>query len=248
MLEDLQKKEAQEKVLTEEWTEKWKEAQSILQEQKSLGLRKSGVGVVLDSEMPHLIGIHNDITTGVTLYSLKEGETFIGTDESEIPPDIELTGDGIRPQHCSIILKDGICTLHPQPLAQCWLNALLIYEPTNISQGDIILLGRTNIFRFNNPTEAARLRKEYNRSQLDMSRLSLITSSRENLLTSSFCLDDDPNNSSMNSSMTSSPLKRSDKQYYPTKPMSREDPELQDENRKILETIENALKQLNSVS
>ncbi|XP_065367327.1 kinesin-like protein Klp98A [Calliphora vicina] len=244
MLEDLQKKEAQEKHLTEEWTEKWKEAQSILQEQKSLGLRKSGVGVVLDSEMPHLIGIHNDITTGVTLYSLKEGETFIGTDESEIPPDIELMGDGIRPQHCSIVLKDGICTLHPKPLAQCWLNANLIDEPTNISQGDIILLGRTNIFRFNNPTEAARLRKEYSRSQLDMSRLSLITSSRENLLTSSFCLEDD-NNSSMSSSLISSPFKRSDKQYYPTKPMSRDDPELQDENRKILETIENALKQLN---
>jgi len=54
-LADLQKKEAQEKVLTEEWTEKWKVAQSILQEQKSLGLRKSGVGVVLDSEMPHAI-------------------------------------------------------------------------------------------------------------------------------------------------------------------------------------------------
>lgn len=71
MLEDLQKKEAQEKFLTEEWTEKWKEAQMILQEQKSLGLRKSGVGVVLDSEMPHLIEIHNDVTTGVTLYSLK---------------------------------------------------------------------------------------------------------------------------------------------------------------------------------
>ncbi|XP_073813304.1 kinesin-like protein 98A isoform X1 [Musca autumnalis] len=244
MLEDLQKKEAQEKVLTEEWTEKWKEAQSILQEQKSLGLRKSGVGVVLDSEMPHLIGIHNDITTGVTLYSLKEGETSIGTDEAEIPQDIELSGDGIRSQHCSIILKDGICTLHPRPLAQCWLNAHLIDEPTNISQGDIILLGRTNIFRFNNPTEAARLRKEYNRSQLDMSRLSLITSSRENLLTSSFCLDDD-SNSSMSGSLISSPLKRSDKQYYPTKPMSRDDPELQDENRKILETIENALKQLN---
>ncbi|KAI8127047.1 Kinesin-like protein Klp98A [Lucilia cuprina] len=243
MLEDLQKKEAQEKHLTEEWTEKWKEAQSILQEQKSLGLRKSGVGVVLDSEMPHLIGIHNDITTGVTLYSLKEGETSIGTEESEIPPDIELSGDGIRPQHCSIVLKDGICTLHPKPLAQCWLNANLIDEPTNISQGDIILLGRTNIFRFNNPTEAARLRKEYSRSQLDMSRLSLITSSRENLLTSSFCLDDE--SSSMSSSLISSPFKRNDKQYYPTKPMSRDDPELQDENRKILETIENALKQLN---
>ncbi|XP_037956915.1 kinesin-like protein Klp98A isoform X2 [Teleopsis dalmanni] len=240
MLEDLQKKEAQEKVLTEEWTEKWKEAQSILQEQKSLGLRKSGVGVVLDSEMPHLIGIHNDVTTGVTLYSLKEGETLIGTDDSDIPQDIELTGDGIRPQHCSIVLRDGVITLHPRLMAQCWLNARLIDEPTNISQGDIILLGRTNIFRFNNPAEAAKLRKDLSRSQLDMSRLSLITSSRENLLSSSFYADED----ALSTSMTSTPPKR-ERQYYPTKPMTRDDPELQDENRKILETIENALKQLN---
>lgn len=242
MLADLQKKEAQEKVLTEEWTEKWKVAQSILQEQKSLGLRKSGVGVVLDSEIPHLIGIHNDVTTGVTLYSLKEGETCIGTEDAEIAPHIELVGDGILPQHCSIILKGGVATLHPHPQAQCWVNAHLIDEPKQISQGDIILLGRTNIFRFNNPSEAEKLRKDLNRSQLDMSRLSLITSSRENLLTCSAYADEDAMTGS-----TSSPYKRSDRQYYPQRPTSRDDPELQDENRKILDTIENALKQLTVV-
>ncbi|XP_034127809.1 kinesin-like protein Klp98A isoform X4 [Drosophila guanche] len=235
VLADLQKKEAQEKVLTEEWTEKWKVAQSILQEQKSLGLRKSGVGVVLDSEMPHLIGIHNDVTTGVTLYSLKEGETRIGTEDAELAQDIELAGDGIRAQHCSIVLKGGVVTLHPWPLAQCWVNAHLIDEPKQISQGDIILLGRTNIFRFNNPAEAAKLRKDLSRSQLDMSRLSLITSSKENLLTCSIYSDEDG----------ASPYKRPERQYYPQRPMSRDDPELQDENRKILDTIENALKQLN---
>ncbi|XP_030370145.1 kinesin-like protein Klp98A isoform X2 [Scaptodrosophila lebanonensis] len=237
VLADLQKAEAQEKVLTEEWTEKWKVAQSILQEQKSLGLRKSGVGVVLDSEMPHLIGIHNDVTTGVTLYSLKEGETRIGTEDAEVPQDIELMGDGIRPQHCSIKLQGGVVTLHPWPMAQCWVNAHLIDEPKQISQGDIILLGRTNIFRFNNPAEAAKLRKDFNRSQLDMSRLSLITSSRENLLSY-------PEEDAMTGS-TSSPYKRPDRQYNPQRPTSHDDPELQDENRKILETIENALKQLN---
>ncbi|EDW80864.1 uncharacterized protein Dwil_GK11333 [Drosophila willistoni] len=237
VLADLQKKEAQEKVLTEEWTEKWKVAQSILQEQKSLGLRKSGVGVVLDSEMPHLIGIHNDVTTGVTLYSLKEGETRIGTEDADVAQDIELAGDGIRQQHCSIVLKGGVVTLHPWPLAQCWVNAHLIDEPKQISQGDIILLGRTNIFRFNNPAEAAKLRKDLSRSQLDMSRLSLITSSRENLLTSSIYSDEDASTSA---------YKRPERQYYPQRPISRDDPELQDENRKILDTIENALKQLNS--
>lgn len=141
------------------------------------------------------------------------------------------------------MLKDGVVTLHPHQYAQCWLNANLIDEPTNISQGDIILLGRTNIFRFNNPAEAAKLRKDLNRSQLDMSRLSLITSSRENLLNSSFYSDIDD---AMSNSMTSSPFKR-DRQYYPQAPTSHDDPELQDENRKILATIENALKQLNVV-
>jgi kinesin family protein 16B len=74
VLAQLHQKEAQEKVLTEEWTEKWRETQKILQEQKALGLRKSGLGVVLDSDMPHLVGIDDDVlSTGVTLYHLKVG-------------------------------------------------------------------------------------------------------------------------------------------------------------------------------
>lgn len=77
MLAQLQQKEAQEKVLTEEWTEKWRETQKILQEQKALGLRKSGQGVVLDSDMPHLVGIDDDVlSTGVTFYHLKVSITW----------------------------------------------------------------------------------------------------------------------------------------------------------------------------
>ena len=72
VLEELHKKEAREKSLTEEWTEKWKETQKILMEQKDLALRKAGTGVVLDSQMPHLIGIDDDLlSTGITLYHLK---------------------------------------------------------------------------------------------------------------------------------------------------------------------------------
>ena len=83
LLAQIHEKQEQEKVLTEEWTEKWRETQQILQEQKALGLRKSGVGVVLDSEMPHLVGIDDDLlSTGVTLYHLKEGRTLVGTEEA----------------------------------------------------------------------------------------------------------------------------------------------------------------------
>ncbi|XP_049531776.1 kinesin-like protein Klp98A [Anopheles darlingi] len=251
VLEDLHKKEAQEKVLTEEWTEKWREAQSILREQKSLGLRKSGVGVVLDSEMPHLIGIHDDISTGVTLYSLKEGETTIGTDEASQPQDIILNGIGIAPEHCRIVLSNGNATIYPNPNATCLLNACIIEVPTAISQGDILLLGRTNMFRYNNPAEAAKLRQESTQhqrsSRLDLSRLSLIAASRENLC-ASFMSDDDGGNSpfgggggggNMGFSTPQATLRF--RQYTP----SRDEVELQDEHRKILQTIENALRQLN---
>lgn len=64
------------------------------------------------------------------------------------------------------------------------LNANLIDEPMAISQGDILLLGRTNMFRYNNPAEAAKLRSDPSRSRLNLSRLSLIAASRENLTTS----------------------------------------------------------------
>lgn len=189
MLEDLMKKEAQEKFLTEEWAEKWRQAQSILREEKTLGLRKSGFGVVLDSEVPHLIGIHDDNTTGVTLYSLKDGDTVIGSNDEngndDYAVDIVLSGTGILPVHCTIKLINGTAIIHPHAGAQCWVNANLIEQPEAISQGDILLFGRTNMFRYNNPSEAAKLRKgEYrsrSRSRPDLSRLSLIAASRENL-------------------------------------------------------------------
>jgi hypothetical protein len=50
-------KEAQERHLTEEWTEKWKEAANILKEQQALALKRTGQGVMLDSEKPHLVKI-----------------------------------------------------------------------------------------------------------------------------------------------------------------------------------------------
>lgn len=245
MFEDLLKKEAQEKMLTEEWTERWHETHAILREQKALGLRMSGVGVVLDSESPHLIGIHDSISTGVTLYSLKEGDTLIGTCDAANPQDIVLTGIGMNEQHCSIRLENGIATIFPHQTAQCWLNAFLIDEPTKIVQGDILLLGRTNMFRYNNPAEAAKLRKDGpTKSRYNLSRLSLIAASRENLTignSSSYisCASDD-DFLQMDSSM-----KRDRQCYAHDHNVSLE---IKVEHRKILETIEEALEKLNFVS
>lgn len=243
LLEDLQKKEAQEKVLINEWSEKWREVQTILREEKSLGLKKSGVGVTLDSEKPHLIGINDEIT-GVTLFTLKEGETLIGTEEARQKQDIVLTGLGMCAEHCKIVLENGAALIHPIEGAQCWLNANLIDQPTAISQGDIILLGRTNMFRYNNPMEMAKYRKSSARSKkTDLSRLSLIAASRENLC-NSFMSDDDGCSSQI--SNNSSPYKARYQQHFiMSEQFLRDNQEIQDEHKKILQTIESALKQLN---
>ncbi|KAK1133005.1 hypothetical protein K0M31_014369 [Melipona bicolor] len=201
LLAQIHEKQEQEKVLTEEWTEKWRETQQILQEQKALGLRKSGVGVVLDSEMPHLVGIDDDLlSTGVTLYHLKEGRTLVGTEEAPTTQDIVLTGADVEPEHCVVELDGGVATLHPLS-SHCWINTAQVDKPTRLSQGCIILLGRNNMFRYNDPAEAAKLRKEggmgngnLQSTVVNLSRLSLLSwsvsdlhasSSSDNLLNSS---------------------------------------------------------------
>ncbi|XP_057339285.1 kinesin-like protein Klp98A isoform X1 [Microplitis mediator] len=200
LLAQIHEKQEQEKVLTEEWTEKWRETQMILHEQRALGLRKSGVGVVLDSEMPHLVGIDDDLlSTGVTLYHLKEGKTLVGTEEASTLQDIVLTGADVEPEHCIVELDAGVATLHPLS-SHCWINMTQVDKPTRLSQGCIILLGRNNMFRYNDPVEAAKLRKEggagngnLQSTVVNLSRLSLlswsvsdlnVSSSSDNLLNS----------------------------------------------------------------
>lgn len=106
---------------------------------------------------------------------------MIGTEDSEIKQDIILNGPGIENQHCSIVLDNGLATIYPKIQSQCFVNTLLIDRPTRLSQGCIILLGRTNMFRFNDPVEAAKLRKDGNKSHMNLSRLSLLSWSTNDL-------------------------------------------------------------------
>ncbi|CAH0550729.1 unnamed protein product [Brassicogethes aeneus] len=190
MLATLHEKEAREKELTEEWAGKWREAQAILREQRALGLRKSGHGVVLDSDRPHLVAIDDDpLSTGVTLYHLKEGQTTIGTEDSDIKPDIELKGAGMEAHHCTITFENGVATLIPQQGAHVMLYNTVIESPTKLSQGCIIFLGKTHVFRFNDPAEAAELRR--GEKSFNLSRLSLLSWSTPDLAVSMENLIDD---------------------------------------------------------
>ncbi|KAL1287365.1 KIF16B [Ovibos moschatus] len=183
MEEKLQQNEARVQELTKEWTNKWNETQNILKEQ-TLALRKEGIGVVLDSELPHLIGIYDDLlSTGMILYHLKEGQTYVGREDASTEQDIVLHGLDLESEHCVFENIGGTVTLIPLRGSQCSVNGVQILEATHLNQGAMILLGRTNMFRFNHPKEAAKLREKRKSGLLSSLSLSMsdLSKSRENL-------------------------------------------------------------------
>ncbi|KXJ24780.1 kinesin-like protein KIF16B [Exaiptasia diaphana] len=152
-------KEAKVEKLTKDWTEKWKEAKMIMQESE-LALRRQGSCVLIDLELPHLVRLEEDpLKTEIKLYRLMHGKTNIGLEDAPVPQDIVLEGQDIEKQHCVVEYVKGRVTLDPLASA-CWINGVSLVQPTKLNQGDVIVLGQTNVFKFNFPTEAAKLREQ----------------------------------------------------------------------------------------
>ncbi|XP_068451762.1 kinesin-like protein KIF16B isoform X2 [Clinocottus analis] len=173
MEEKLHQNEARVLELTKEWTNKWNETQNILKEE-TLALRKEGIGVVLDSELPHLIGIDDDLlSTGIILYHLKEGRTYVGREDASTEHDIILHGLDLESEHCVFENQSGKVTLVPLGAAQCSVNGVQVTKSSQLNQGAVILLGRTNMFRFNHPKEAAKLREKRKSGLLSTFSLSM---------------------------------------------------------------------------
>ncbi|XP_073337800.1 kinesin-like protein KIF16B isoform X2 [Pagrus major] len=181
--EELHQNEEKVLALTKEWTSKWGEAQSILQEE-TVALRKERGGVVLDCQLPHLIGIDEDLLiTGIILYYLKEGRTLIGSDEASCSQGIVLHGPRLLAEHCVLENRAGTVTLIPQDGALCSVNGSVVTEPCQLTQGAIIQLGGGTVLRFNHPTEAAHLKEKRQSGLLSAVSLSLtdMSKSTENL-------------------------------------------------------------------
>ncbi|XP_076441871.1 kinesin-like protein KIF16B isoform X2 [Babylonia areolata] len=184
---ELHEKEVRMKELTDEWTDKWRQAASILQEEGNLELRKAGRGVVLDSSHPHLVSLEDDVlSTGVVLYHLKEGLTKLGTEQSEEIQDIVLCGDDVQADHSVIEFRGGEVTLHPIEDASCFVNGVAIKDPVKLNQGALIQLGKNNVFRFNYPAEAVKLKEmRKSLSTLSLSKSPLLSPSQTSLFSRS---------------------------------------------------------------
>ncbi|KAG7230017.1 hypothetical protein INR49_009737, partial [Caranx melampygus] len=130
--EELHHNEEKVLALTKTWTSKWSETQSILQEE-TVALRSEGSGVVLDCQLPHLIGIEKDLlSTGVILYYLREGRTLIGGKKASSNQETEH--HGFLSEHCTIENCAGTVTLIPQDGALCSVNGSVVTGPYQLTQ------------------------------------------------------------------------------------------------------------------
>uniref|UniRef100_H0ZLK2 Kinesin motor domain-containing protein n=1 Tax=Taeniopygia guttata TaxID=59729 RepID=H0ZLK2_TAEGU len=157
--------------LTKDWTSKWTDRKAIMEEY-SVDINKEKAGVTIDSNLPHLMAVDDDIlSTGVVLYHLREGTTKIGRSDSDQDQDIVLQGQWIERNHCWIDNHCGIVTLRPAPGARCSVNGSEVSGSCRLSQGALVVLGKSHKFRFNHPAEAAilRLRRSINETPPTMS-------------------------------------------------------------------------------
>nr|XP_057915131.1 uncharacterized protein kif16bb isoform X2 [Doryrhamphus excisus] len=168
--EELRQNEAKVCTLTKEWTCKWEDMRGVLQEE-AVALKKEGSAVVLDCQLPHLIGIDEDLlSTGISLYYLKEGKTLIKPNKASCGVDI-VGASGLGGEHYVFENHAGIVTLIPQEGAVCSVNCAVVTHPCQLTQGAIIQLGRRTTLRFNHPAEAAHLREK--QQIVQMSRITL---------------------------------------------------------------------------
>jgi len=158
-------KEAQQLMdeLNMSWEDKLKKTQAIQKERES-ALAEMGialhnhdgktVGVYTPRKTPHLVNLNEDpLMSECLLYYLKEGPTRVGQDG-----DIQLSGQFILEDHCTIVNENGVVTVIPHETSRTYVNGALIKEPTELRTGSRIILGNNHVFRFTHPDQARALR------------------------------------------------------------------------------------------
>ncbi|XP_053365592.1 stAR-related lipid transfer protein 9 [Clarias gariepinus] len=142
--------------LTKDWSESWRDKRALL-EQYSVDINQDRAGVQIQSLQPHLVSLEPDVlSTGVTIYHLREGITRIGPQDPNKNEVHIVMPDGTV---CEIENQNGVVSLKPLPHTACTVNGREVTEPCRLAQGAVIILGGHHKFRFNHPAEAAVLRE-----------------------------------------------------------------------------------------
>ncbi|XP_021180390.2 kinesin-like protein KIF1A isoform X1 [Fundulus heteroclitus] len=159
--------------LNETWEEKLRRTEAIRMEREALlaemgvAMREDGgtVGVFSPKKTPHLVNLNEDpLMSECLLYYIKDGITKVGRENAKTRQDIVLSGHFIEDEHCTFSSTtgpqgEGCVILEPCEGAETYVNGKRVASPTVLRSGNRIIMGKSHVFRFNDP-EQARLERE----------------------------------------------------------------------------------------
>uniref|UniRef100_A0A3Q1IC01 plus-end-directed kinesin ATPase n=1 Tax=Anabas testudineus TaxID=64144 RepID=A0A3Q1IC01_ANATE len=155
--------------LNETWEEKLRRTEAIRMEREALlaemgvAMREDGgtVGVFSPKKTPHLVNLNEDpLMSECLLYYIKDGITKVGRENAKTRQDIVLSGHFIKDEHCTFSSTTAGCVvLEPCEGAETYVNGKRVTSPIVLRSGNRIIMGKSHVFRFNDP-EQARLERE----------------------------------------------------------------------------------------
>uniref|UniRef100_A0A0A1XLP7 Kinesin-like protein KIF13A n=1 Tax=Zeugodacus cucurbitae TaxID=28588 RepID=A0A0A1XLP7_ZEUCU len=147
------------KQISQTWEEKLVKTERI-QNERQQALEKMGIsvqasGIKVEKNKYYLVNLNADPSLNELLvYYLKDRTLIGGHSISGQQPDIQLSGLGIQPEHCVIVIEDGGLFMEPIQGARCFVNGSAVLEKIPLHNGDRILWGNHHFFRVNCPKSA----------------------------------------------------------------------------------------------
>ncbi|CAK1540259.1 unnamed protein product [Leptosia nina] len=156
--EDVHEKLAQSEHLMKEMSRTWEEKlveTGRVQSERQHALEKMGIsvqasGIKVEKNKFYLVNLNADPSLNELLVYYLKDRTLVGADRSA---DIQLSGLGIQPQHCLLVVENGGLNMEPVGAARCFVNGTPVVSRVRLGHADRILWGNHHFFRVNCPKD-----------------------------------------------------------------------------------------------
>ncbi|XP_060808553.1 kinesin-like protein KIF13B isoform X2 [Amyelois transitella] len=158
--EDVHEQLAQSEHLMKEMSRTWEEKlveTGRIQSERQHALEKMGIsvqasGIKVEKNKYYLVNLNADPSLNELLVYYLKDRTLVGADSSA---DIQLSGLGIQPQHCQLLVEGGGLYMEPLNGARCFVNGTPVVSRVRLGHADRILWGNHHFFRVNCPKQTA---------------------------------------------------------------------------------------------
>ncbi|XP_026738887.1 kinesin-like protein KIF13A isoform X3 [Trichoplusia ni] len=157
--EEVHEKLAQSEHLMKEMSRTWEEKlveTGRVQSERQHALEKMGIsvqasGIKVEKNKYYLVNLNADPSLNELLVYYLKDRTLVGAASSA---DIQLSGLGIQPQHCQLLVEGGGLHMEPLGAARCFVNGTPVVSRVRLGHADRILWGNHHFFRVNCPKAA----------------------------------------------------------------------------------------------